>query len=59
MRLGVRTLGDYTQATAPERVLLAVWQACGSTEEFGLAEGRATVSQTLGEGGRSLCQALV
>lgn len=59
MRLGVRTLGDYTQATAPERVLLAVGQACGPTEEFGPAEGRATVSQTLGEGGQPLRQALV
>lgn len=42
--------GVYTQATAPERVLLAVWQACGSTK-FRPVEGTWHSLTESGEGG--------
>lgn len=38
-RIGVRIYVDYTQAKALERVLLAVWQACGSAKKFCPVEG--------------------
>lgn len=36
---GVRIFVDYTQAKAPERVLLAVRQECGSAKKFHPVEG--------------------
>lgn len=39
MELGVRTFMDYTKARALERVLLAIWQVCGSAKKFCPVEG--------------------
>lgn len=50
--IGGKDLGDYMQATAPERVLLAVWQACGSTKKFRPVEGTRHSLTESGQGGQ-------
>lgn len=39
MGLGLRIFVNYIQAKALERVLLAVWQVCGSVKKFCPVEG--------------------
>lgn len=57
---GVRTFVDYTQARAPESVLLAIWQVCGSAKKFRPVEGTwHSLMEIGGLGGRSLPSALM
>lgn len=47
--IGDKDFCGSTQARAPERVLSAVWQACGSVKITYTLEGCGTVSWSSGE----------
>ena len=49
---GVRTFADHTQARAPERLLLAIWQVCGSAKKFRPVEGTWQSHGDWGVGGK-------